>query len=352
MSYTQRYHDSITVSGSKTVSYPKSESGGTQTVHYSETVPLDITINVLTQPFDDSVSNTNRSIDMLTGAVVAMNAAQCAAITQSSKEVSTHIIDGFFGTIKSELSQQIQALDSAIKAGFGLIAEQGKAISAQKETVEADYYRISSRYTTLFQDIDDECYKRIYALDKQSFKLCENSGEKLLCETTSNAAAKSLLEIEEESASKNMLAVSGMTRKTRDVLKTLHDYITQETQISTLINSFLYEETVENNSDLFIPVIFFESSNTAAKSNVQDCALQNFISDADKKIISKKLIDFAVKTPNNRWVKMQDEEKTALDKELNSLCEAQFSGSDEIQNRVYKTMINLWQNSDLQLIKG
>ncbi len=63
MSYSRKYHETITVRGSKTVtvSYPKSESGGskTVTVDYVENVPVDVNIHVDTNPFDDSVEHCN-----------------------------------------------------------------------------------------------------------------------------------------------------------------------------------------------------------------------------------------------------------------------------------------------------
>ena len=71
MSYKRSYHETITVngSGSKTVSYPKSESGGsmTVTVQYTERVPVDIDISVDTNQFDKSISF---SIGLLTDSFV------------------------------------------------------------------------------------------------------------------------------------------------------------------------------------------------------------------------------------------------------------------------------------------
>lgn len=67
MSYSRSYHETITVHGSesKTVSYPKSESGGsmTVTVHYTEHVPVDIDIHVDTNPFDRSVGRANKNVN-------------------------------------------------------------------------------------------------------------------------------------------------------------------------------------------------------------------------------------------------------------------------------------------------
>jgi hypothetical protein len=226
-------------------------------VPYSKNVSLDITVDVETNNFDISVVHCNRSIDGLTGSVAAMNAAQCAAIQQTAEEISQSLINGFFGTIKVELSQQLQALDSAIKAGLGLLESQGKAVSEQKKTMETDYNRISSRYVTIFQDIDSECYKRIYALDKDSFNLTRNVQKKLLLETS----AKNLLGIQDEAPSEVMLTASQVKRLTDTVLKTLRGYINQETMIASQINSFMSQEPLADKVSECVPVIWTSREN-------------------------------------------------------------------------------------------
>jgi hypothetical protein len=247
MSYSTRHHASIPYSGSVSYSYPASEHGGSGTAHYSGSVSVNVTINVNTQPFDGSVSHFNNSVDVLTGSVVAMKSAQCTAIHQTATDVSTSIINGFFGTIKTELSQQLQALDSAIKATYGLLLEQGKAVTAKKNVIEGDYNRIASRYIRLFADLDNECYKRIHELDKPSFLLSEKVQKELVSDTTKNTAALNILGIEEISSSKSLLLISSLNRKVLEVLKALHNYVTQESRINSLVNSFLFnEETGEN----------------------------------------------------------------------------------------------------------
>jgi len=80
MSYSRRYSREVSYSGSVRYTYPASQSGGSGTEHYHGTIPVNITINVDTRPFDGSVNRFNKSIDVLTGSVVATNAAQCVKI--------------------------------------------------------------------------------------------------------------------------------------------------------------------------------------------------------------------------------------------------------------------------------
>jgi hypothetical protein len=321
-------------------------------VSYSKDVSLDITVDVETNDFDNSVTHCNRSIDGLTGSVVAMNAAQCAAIQRTAEDVSQSLIDGFFGTIKTELSQQLQALDSAIKAGFGLIQEQGKAVSEQKITLETDYNRISSRYTALFQDLDNECYKRIYALDKSSFNISRNVQKKLLLETGANISAKNLLGIQDESSSKSMMIASRVNRLTNDVLKTLRNYINQETAIAALINSFMINEPITGKVTEYVPVIWTSVENPESGESETGCYMPENMPQPQKEPAAGAVNSRFAAAPESEWTVLPESEKTALDKEFRIIAESAFSeNTGEKDTRIYNMLIELWQNSSLSSLK-
>jgi hypothetical protein len=352
MSYTQRFYDSIYVEGATSVNYPASEHGGTMRVSYSENVSLDITVDVETDDFDSSVAYCNRSIDGLTGSVVAMNAAQCAAIQQTAKNVSQSLLDGFFGTINMELSQQLQALNSAIKAGFGLIQEQGKAVSEQKKTLETDYNRISSRYAGIFRDLDDECYKRIYALDKDSFNLSQNVQKKLLLETGTNITAKNLLGIHDESSSRSMMMASRNNRLANDVLKTLRSYINQETTIADLISSFMINEPITGMVTEYVPVIWTSRENPESGESETGCYMPENMSEPQKELADGAVNRRFTAASKKEWTALPESEKTALDKEFKIMAESAFSENTEEKDiRIYNMLMELWQNSSLSSLK-
>jgi hypothetical protein len=351
MSYKQTYSASVPYSGTISYTYPASKNGGSSSVSYHGEVPLNVTINVNTNPFDSSVDNCNKTIDRLTGSVVAMNAAQSAAIRQTAKEVSKSLIDGFFGVINTELSQQLQALDSAIKASLGLIQEQSRAVSAQKNVMETDYNRISSHYLALFADLDNECYKRIYALDKQSFYLSEKAQKQLLIEQGANAAALSLLGILEESSSKIFLLVSRLNRKVKEVLKTLHEYITQEQRLNSLVNSFLFNESVPENIPVYVPIICSEVDAVDSGATYRETFMPEYLGGEQKKAIAGKT--GAICSNNSIWLPLDAGEKEMLNKEFNALTEQYFEAkTSETEQRVYKTMLSLWQNSNQLSLGG
>jgi hypothetical protein len=353
MSYTQRFRDSIYVEGTTTASYPASQHGGTLRVPYSRNVSVDITVDVETGDFDNSVAHCNRSLDGLTGSVVAMNAAQCAAIQQTAGDVSQALIDGFFGTIRMELSQQLQALDSAVKAGFGLIQEQGKAVSAQKNTMETDYNRISSRYITIFRDLDNECYKRIYALDKNSFNLARNVQKKMLMEPIADTTARNLLGIQDESSSKSMMMVSRANRLTLDVLKTLEDYINQEATIAALMRSFMTDEALDGAVTEYVPVIWSSRENPESGIREEDCYMPADMPPSQKETAAGAVNRCFAAVSEAEWTALGEDEKTVLDKEFRVTAESVFGESaGEKDIRVYNMIMELWQNTSLSSLNG
>jgi len=352
MSYTQNYSGNVHYSGSVSYSYPRSDSGGSGTAHYSGTVPVYITINVNTDPFDGSVDNFNRNVDILTGSVIAMNGAQCLAIHETGKEVSNALVNGFFTTINSELSQQIVALDNAVKATLGKIMEQSKTVSEKKKQMEFDYNGITSRYLSHFLNLDKECYRRIHELDAHSFNLSEKVQKGLLSETQSNTAALNLLGIEESSSSKTFILISSLNRKTFDVLQTLHNYISQELKINSAVNSFLFDENIAGKTLIFIPVIWTESDMLEDTSVKQESFIPDNFDTSEKQAVTDKTDGFCSGLPQTAWEAMPETEREALNKEFKTLAEQEFHDADnETEQRIYRTMLSLWQDSKLHSLE-
>ena len=352
MSYSRNYSASVPYSGTARYTYPASQSSGSGTVSYSGSVPVNITINVDTRPFDGSVHNFNSSVNVLSGSVVALQAAHCAAITKAANDVSDSIINGFFGTINLELTQQLQALDSAIKASFGLLVQQDKAVGDKKNVMESDYNRISSRYINLFSDLDSECYKRIYALDRQSFTLSEKVQKELLSETGSSTAALNLLGIEEITSSRILVLISSLNRKALEVLRTLQGYITQESRMNTLVNSLLSSEEVSENTPYYVPVLWIESDVLEKDGLKQESFTPDYIQAGDSQSMAEKTDSFCSQTEESSWLSLEADEKEILNREYNSLSESFFTNlDDETEQRIYKTMLSLWNNSNMSSLK-
>ena len=166
MSYRRSFHKTIVVhySGSVSYSYPASQNGGSGTAHYSGTAYEDVQVNidVETTPFDNSVAHCNNSVNVLTGAVVATEAAQVASIDSNAKKIGSTIVEGFFKTIRSEISQQISELSSRLDATLMHLHKMAKRCVEKQKQMESDYNGVSNRYMKIFDDLNNELANRIY----------------------------------------------------------------------------------------------------------------------------------------------------------------------------------------------
>jgi hypothetical protein len=181
MSYTRQYHE--VVSGTKTetvsVSYPASQSGGTtsRTVTVRIDIPVNINIHVDTIPFDHSVRNAENNITLLTGAVVATEAAAIISKKKSARKVGDAIVNGFFSYVRSEISQQVSEITQQTEALLVHIKSLAEACVSKKEQMTTDYHRISSRYVKLFTDLNRELALRIHQMDRPAFLFKELTNE-------------------------------------------------------------------------------------------------------------------------------------------------------------------------------
>lgn len=170
MSYTRRFTKTVTIHYSGSVSYPPSENGGT--AHYSgtehETIHFDVTVD--TDPFDDAIDHMKEGVDLLTGSVVATEAAQLKAIDSASKQVGDTIVAGFFKTVKSDISQQIAQLKIQCESLLLHLNKLAARCREKQKQMGTDYQRIADRYLKIFNDLSKELENRIYSIDEPVFR--------------------------------------------------------------------------------------------------------------------------------------------------------------------------------------
>lgn len=177
MSYSRQYTKKIAVPYSgyatETFSYPASQSGGSKTVsvYYEGTAYEDVQVDIKvdTDPFDAGVANCNKHVDVLTGSVVATQAAQVESIKQKAKQIGDSVVNGFFNTVRFEISTQIVELQKRVEALLLDMNEKQKKLLALKAQMEKDYHRVSEQYSKIFGELNQELDNRVHALDQPVF---------------------------------------------------------------------------------------------------------------------------------------------------------------------------------------
>ena len=178
MSYRRTYRKRIAVpySGYVTCHYGASQSGGSKDVHYSGTAyeDVEVEIEVDTLPFERGVEHCNDHVDALTGSVVAAEAAQVASIKATGRQIGDTIVDGFFSTVRFEISTQITELTKRVEALLMDIREKQAKLLALKAQMEKDYNRTAERYGKIFDELNKELDNRVHALDQPVFTVAGN----------------------------------------------------------------------------------------------------------------------------------------------------------------------------------
>lgn len=169
MSYTRRFSKTITVHYSGSVSYPPSQHGGTVSYSGTERETVHFDVHVDTDPFDHQVGEMKDRVDLLTGSVVATEAAHVKSISDTSKKIGDTIIAGFFKTVKSDISQQIAQLKITSETLLMQMNKLAQRCRDKKRQMSVDYQRIADRYTKIFTDLNKELENRIYSIDEPVF---------------------------------------------------------------------------------------------------------------------------------------------------------------------------------------
>lgn len=344
MSYSKTYTGSVYYSGTESYShsYPASEHGGTVsgTVHYSGTVPVTVNLYVDTNPFDNSVNDCSQSVRRLNGAVIAMNSAQVASIQKSAKEVSSHVLTGFFNMIRSELSQNMVALFSKFKAVYELLVTKSETLGKQQVVMQDDYARISERYDTIFANLDEELEKRVVALDKNVFEISKRVQSEQLYSDTSKKVAQFLLGVNEDEILQQQLLVANTKARVVQAIDGLAENVVQENAYAKKLNSIVADKNCNGNEDNYIPVVFTEASSLSSETMDYTCYSNN-ANHGLSSVINESVKNHFVS--HNAEIQMHDEnEMKQIDDAFSLIAEKEFQDlRDEKSMRVYEMLRKL-----------
>jgi len=339
MSYSRSYKERISVPYSGTVSYryPASKEGGTANVPYKGTTNEDIQvyIDVDTNPFDNSVEHCNTNVNLLTGAVVATEVAQIASINKNSKKVASTIVNGFFGYIKSEISQQISELTQNIDAQLIHLKELSDACVAKKKQMEGDFNRISSRYIKIFDDLNKELSNRIMELDKPTF-VFKNELDNQSIRSVKNDMVNTVLVFGKEGGMLNSkLGVTLAKKRALDTLNQAKIFLLQQKDLNYTVQRSMINENVT--SKQYSPVCFIESNAERNQITKQVYSSSYITSLKDNAKVNEMIDDFT--DSSKSWTIMSAENNETIRKYFNSEINNAYEGADPHTERV-KAMIN------------
>jgi len=340
MSYTRSYSETIykVVSKYESYDYPASENGGSGSVYVEieAEVPVDINIYVDTSPFDRSVERCGDNVNLLTGAIVATEVAEIAAKNENSTMVAETIISGFFGYIRSEISQQISELTQNIGAHLMHLKELMQTCLSKKKQMEGDYHRISGRYVKIFEDLNKELSNRIYELDKPAFVFKKETDNQKIRTSDNDMVSTVAIFGSDSSDLLSKIGASIAKKRAFDTLNKAKMFLWQQKKLNTTIQQSMLNES--KSGLIFAPVCFLETKNLSNQID-KNVFTTDYLSILKGKIQKNELIEQFSSNMVNWCTLTRDEEKSIglyFNTELNSKSFANDQHSVRVREMIQK----------------
>lgn len=256
MSYARRYSTYISGRVSGTVSYPRSDSGGTLSVTLDWQEPIEVMIQVDTNPFDHSVNALKHHVDALSGAVVASEAVYVAEKTKSANSISKSVTDGFFTLIRSDITQQMAALKSKIDALVMKLNDMKQGLVKIHQQMGLDYTRITERYSKVFEDLDQETKNRVSALDQALLSAQREMSQELARPIDKGTSAIPTIFGGENSQAQTSMVAASIRSRVHQLLINSQAYLSGERTLTRNFTATLWDDLPSEGSSVSLPVIY------------------------------------------------------------------------------------------------
>lgn len=297
---------------------------------------------VQTEPFDQSVDGANRNIDGLTASVVAMNAANCAAIATSSQKISKSLIDGFYGLIQSDVTSKKTEAKSQIQAKSALLMSHSQAVTEKHSRMLGDIERERAKYSQVFTELDKELERRITEIDRPAFTLSRKARDEVVIKphlTEAAVAADRFAALCES----GKIAAAGLRGKVSAVLGALSQSLENNMKYRRTMQNILWRKDSDDKQQEYIPVAYCVSENISDTSARCSC----YTSDG----VDKQRIFAAVTSHVNERAsaakQIPQEEMKLIGQAFSSMVQDEYSGEenhDEYHERVYNEIFRMWKS--------
>ena len=328
MSYSQTYTKLLHISGSESVSYPRSESGGTTTVHWRHTEELEFVIDVDTDPVDYGVVECRTSVGALNAAVISGANHQIREKEAGAEKVSNTVIREFNQYISGDIKQEMAKLQSQVASKQGLLHAEAEAAGARKIQFQGDYQRIKERYSALFHNLDKELERRVRALDEPLFKLVREGFSLGLKDRSVSALSGLMLSSSESGQARQSLENTGVKRRSLDLLRLAGDFLRNQKELEFRVQQVLTLDEAKEVNDLSVPVLCWETSDL----NGTERHLKTADSAPDLQLDPERVWA-------QSWKPVEAEEYSVLEKAFLNLVGEQSSSLDP---RELDTLRKLW----------
>lgn len=341
MSYSRSFSKRIEMHYSGTVHYPPSKDGGS--VPFSGTVYEDVHVNVEidTTAFDHSVGECNSTVGVLTGSVVATEAAQTASIRNKAIQVGDTIINGFFKTVRSEVSQQIMELKNRIDATLLHLNALSKRCMEKQQQMQQDYQRLTGQYLKIFTDLNRELKNRIYELDKPAFLFKQESDKSSFRTLNSDMVSTVAVSGAENSRVEAMISASVAKKSALRTIDVVNAFLDKQRKTDNILHNSIRNENLD--AVYYIPVCYIETN-----GNDNRIDRKVYEPQMTHAIDNKALLDSFINIKG--WKKFSANTVEQIKLNFNAELCRRYQTSDTHETRVRDYITRMFNNNNIQMI--
>lgn len=318
----------------------------TKNANIQAVIPVLVEINVDTHPFDQSVSNVNSNIDVLTGAVIATEEAQVASIHENSEKVGKTIVNGFFSYIRSEISQQITELTQNIDSQLMHLRELSIAVVSKKKQMFNDFERISSRYIKIFDELNSELSNRIYELDKPTFLFKKETDKQAIRSVSNDLVNTATIFGFENSDLHSKISTSIAKKRAYDTILKARKFLSEQNTLNKKIHRSMLNENLDGFK--FAPLCFIETQSNVNQYDKEVYSEEyiNYLSDKQ----AKEYILNQFSSTSIQWKSIDSETNDSIKMFFNAELAKSYDAIDSHSTRVKEMIIKLSSNNTINVI--
>lgn len=219
-----------------------------------------------TDPMADSIDGVAHNVDGTTAAVVAMQTAVVIAEQKGSEKICKNVNYGFYSLIRSQISQKIATHKSKADAKIMELQQQTVSLGSIKSRMEKDYMMLASRYTKLFDSLNKSLRSRIFELDKPATSFVYKEVFPVANKTKRLTGIPSTTQTESITDSQ-MISVSNTKYNAMKNISSMQDFIFNSENQKSLIGSILTNESANEPTEKFVPIILSESEGLSIRQS-------------------------------------------------------------------------------------
>lgn len=311
-----------------------------------DALTVKVNLHVDKEPFDDAADVCERQVDALTGTITYSKGEQVEEIKASGTKVTEAIVGGFFGLVRSEISQQMTELKKKVESLSAKLWELSGMLDEQKKVMERDYADISGRYIKIFNGLDEDCSRRIRSLDKHAFEAKETCDKLTGQRMDMFSGLGSMLDASEEPRLQAQITASAMRRRIQESVGSISFVLNQELVYENYMDQVMHKNVMGHAYD-FAPVMTVNSVNLNKQENNVRAYAADGIPLAQRQYMTSMVMDHVDLDSQT----VTEEEQIRLNECFNAEAEkwmSQNEGAKDAKNKRVLEMLNrMWHENPL-----